>query len=133
EVQVMDWGLAKVLPRGGAAEDADAGKLRANETVISTPRSGSAPDLSVAGSVLGTFAYMAPEQARGEVERLDERCDVFGLGAILCEVLTGAPPYAGATPLEVHGRALQADLAAAALPLAASPAHPAPPRPLLPR
>src|SRR5206468_10191571 len=36
-----------------------------------------------------------PEQARGEVEALDERCSVFGLGAILCHVLTGQPPFAG--------------------------------------
>ena len=41
---------------------------------------------------MGTPAYMPPEQARGDVEAMDERSDVFALGAILCEILTGQPP-----------------------------------------
>jgi serine/threonine-protein kinase len=59
---------------------------------------------------MGTPGYMAPEQARGEVEKLDERCDVFGLGALLCVLLTGQPPYRGARA-EVLKRAQQADQA----------------------
>src|SRR5262249_34094268 len=53
----------------------------------------------------------APEQARGEGSSLDERCDVFGLGAILCQILTGAPPYTGGGPSAVFARAVRADLA----------------------
>jgi len=64
-------------------------------TEISIPDSDRLGPQSVAGSIMGTPAYMPPEQARGDVEQIDERCDVFALGAILCEVLTGRPPYTG--------------------------------------
>src|SRR5262249_42260865 len=111
EVQVMDWGLAKVLPRGGAVEDDAAGELPAKENVISTPRDGTESALAVDGSVMGTPAYMAPEQARGEVDRLDERCDVFALGSILCEILTGQPGFTGRTAAEIQRKAARGDLA----------------------
>jgi serine/threonine-protein kinase len=108
EVQVMDWGLAKMLPGPGGAEDAPPGQPAAGP--VTTLQTESAGLSSQAGTVLGTPAYMAPEQARGEVERLDERCDVFGLGAVLCEVLTGWPPYTGASVLPVRERAARGDL-----------------------
>ena len=114
EVQVMDWGLAKVLPRGGATDDARAGKLEMHETVIATAWSGSdSGDFSQAGSVLGTPAYMAPEQARGENDHLDERADVFALGSILCEILTGEPAFSGRSSAEILRLAANGDLSRA--------------------
>jgi len=53
---------------------------------------------------------MAPEQARGEVDRIDERADVFGLGAILCEILTGRPPFAGSTREEIRAQAARGEV-----------------------
>ncbi len=67
--------------------------------------------LTQAGTILGTPAYMPPEQACGQIELLDERSDVFGLGAILCEVLTGLPPYVACNSSEVLCRAQRGDLA----------------------
>jgi serine/threonine protein kinase/Tfp pilus assembly protein PilF len=111
EVQVMDWGLAKVLTQGGIADEAAAQAVQ--ETVVTTVRSGpiGTDSESEAGSILGTPAYMAPEQARGQVERIDERADVFGLGAILCEILTGWPPYIGSNREIVRAQAARGDLA----------------------
>jgi serine/threonine protein kinase/Flp pilus assembly protein TadD len=123
EVQVMDWGVAKVLPPGGVtADEGPARKRRPADdgTVIRTLRAGGAdtpggPEGSTpqtqAGSVLGTPAYMSPEQAGGDVDRLDERCDVFGLGAVLCEILTGQPPYTGSDAVQVYRRAIGANQA----------------------
>jgi eukaryotic-like serine/threonine-protein kinase len=113
EVQVMDWGLAKVLPKGGVVDDAAAGRMPVNATVIATAWVGSDSDLSQAGSVLGTPAYMAPEQARGEIDVVSERADVFALGSILCEILTGRPAFAGRSSGEIHRKAALGDLAEA--------------------
>ncbi len=126
EVQVMDWGLAKVLPLGGVADDRRAVGADDRETVIVTARSGDDSDLgrSRAGSVMGTPSYMAPEQARGENSRLDERTDVFGLGAILCEILTGEPPFAGRDLTELRALAVGGDLAGAWARLEGSGAEP---------
>ena len=95
EVQVVDWGMGKVLQHGGVADEAFAAKKQAALSVIETVRSAGHGSQSIVGSVMGTPAYMPPEQARGDVEAMDERSDVFALGAILCEILTGAPPYVG--------------------------------------
>ena len=87
EVQVMDWGLAKVLGVNAVSV------VETDEsTVISSPRDS---DLTQAGSVMGTWPYMAPEQARGQIDMINARADVFSLGSILCEILTGKPVYHG--------------------------------------
>jgi serine/threonine-protein kinase len=110
EVQVMDWGLAKVLspPRGeGPERTAGAG------TLIRTARSDSTAEEEGRTGVVGTPAYMAPEQARGEAGAVDERADVFGLGAILCEILTGRPPHTGPDSEQVMRRAAAGELTGA--------------------
>src|SRR5262245_2016706 len=97
EVQVMDWGLAKVLgdPGGSACEDAPAAEeTQVGTQVIPIPDAGSQTQ---AGSLVGTPAFIPPEQALGEIDRVNERADVFGLGALLAVILTGEPPYVGAT------------------------------------
>ena len=110
EVQVVDWGLAKVLARRHDDDQESPADARSRETLLETVRSGGSQESSsLVGSVMGTPQYMPPEQARGEVDKLDERADVFALGAILCEILTGSPPYDG-TRDETLSRAARADL-----------------------
>jgi len=79
EVLVMDWGVAK--------RQDDAGKGAA-----AGPKDDVAPEDTAHGTVLGTPAYMAPEQARGDLAHVDTRADVYALGAILYCMLTGRPP-----------------------------------------
>ena len=108
EVQVMDWGLAKLLSGDGATAEgpsADGG------TVIRTETRDTPPEATQLGSALGTPSYMSPEQAAGDWEVVDERADVFALGAILCEILTGAPPYRTTDAIGLLRRARRGDLA----------------------
>jgi serine/threonine-protein kinase len=113
EVQLMDWGFAKVLACGGAADDAGKSGPERSPEAVSTVRSDAEHRQSLHGSVLGTPAYMPPEQARGLVDSLDERCDVFALGAILCEILTGEPAYSGRQSEQTLQRAREGDLSEA--------------------
>jgi WD40 repeat protein/tRNA A-37 threonylcarbamoyl transferase component Bud32 len=92
EVMVVDWGLAKDLGEAGAT---DAG-------AVDPDAPPSTPGETVVGSVMGTPAFMPPEQARGE--RVDERADVYALGALLYNVLTGAAPFGGNSSAELLRR-----------------------------
>jgi len=89
EVYVLDWGVAKLAgvgeAAGGAHEPVDAGV--ANATAV--------------GALVGTPGYMAPEQARGEASAVGPRADVYALGAILFELLTGERLHAGSDVLSL--------------------------------
>ncbi|NVB37685.1 PAS domain S-box protein [Pseudenhygromyxa sp. WMMC2535] len=97
EVVVLDWGLAKQLGSGHEDERPRASKRfddhRAGETVD--------------GERLGTPSYMAPEQARGDLSCVDERTDVYGLAAILYEILTGLPPFPGESAAAVMAAVIE--------------------------
>jgi serine/threonine protein kinase len=110
EVQVMDWGLAKVLTnrgRDGGAADPEA-TTAPTEVVSLRDSDGS---FTQAGSILGTPAFMPPEQAVGAVSSIDARSDVFGLGAILAVILTGRPPFVSTSPETTRVKAAQGDVA----------------------
>jgi WD40 repeat protein len=108
EVQVMDWGFAKVLSAEAKPEvEEPAGGDRAAVFTCQQEQGWASQD----GSVMGTPRYMPPEQAQGRVGEIDKRTDVFGLGAMLCEILTGQPPYDGGTDKEVYEKAVRGDLA----------------------
>jgi serine/threonine protein kinase/tetratricopeptide (TPR) repeat protein len=106
ETVVIDWGLAKDLDSDHETleRDVETMRVRHSKPVIEEkPKRTSQPPgsstLTVAGAVMGTPAYMAPEQARGEP--VDQRADVFSLGAMLYHTLAGVPPYNARTATDV--------------------------------
>ena len=92
ETLLLDWGLAKIH---GSADipSSDSGETDAGKTQ--------------AGAVMGTPVYMAPEQAEGDTAHVNERSDVYGLGAVLYEIVAGCPPYTGATSREILSRVIK--------------------------
>jgi serine/threonine protein kinase len=101
EVLVLDWGLAKILR---ATTDGDSDGTNPDATVFEktnpSRQDGDATEVSVItghGTVLGTPGYMSPEQARGDVELLDARSDIFSLGALLRFLLSNRPEKTAST------------------------------------
>ena len=109
QVTVIDWGLAKAIaePETESETDTNHSQIDANAYLESTfaldARRG-----TVYGARLGTPAFMAPEQARGDITAIDERTDIYALSAMLYEILTGRTPYDGEGPEEMM-RAVQFD------------------------
>ncbi len=93
DVQVMDWGLVKLIERAERVLPRLYGSSQ--EIALAADR----PETRF-GSLLGTPAYMAPEQADATGDGPDARSDVYALGAILFHLLTGRPPFAGNTTRE---------------------------------
>jgi len=104
EVMVMDWGLAKLLD--GSADTLFRMDER-DDSGQECPRSFSA---TLHGAVLGTPQYMSPEQARGSIEEVDERSDLYALGGILYAILTLRPPIDGESALEILAKVSRGEI-----------------------
>ncbi|MBA4189614.1 MAG: hypothetical protein C0467_16640 [Planctomycetaceae bacterium] len=109
EVVVLDWGIAKQLaepvpdPTGPPYRGETLGYTEQPDTDPTAP-----PSATMYGERLGTPAYMAPEQATGQIDLIDARTDVYGLAAILYEVLVGEPPFWGTSIVDVIHKVIHA-------------------------
>jgi eukaryotic-like serine/threonine-protein kinase len=112
EILVLDWGLAKILrapttekpaghnPEATLLEMPSAAETESDTTLVSSATGH--------GTVMGTPGYMSPEQARGDVEHLDERSDIFSLGALLRFLLAEHSPQAASQPARSPDKYLNA-------------------------
>src|SRR5437773_5781042 len=99
EVYVMDWGLSRVLGKKDTHDIRIAPEFPTSLASVKTERRDEREDLSdspivtMDGDIVGTPAYMPLEQARGEIERLSARSDVYAIGAMLYHLLARQAPY----------------------------------------
>jgi tRNA A-37 threonylcarbamoyl transferase component Bud32 len=101
ETIILDWGLAKVREPTDKGSDPPFLQGQTPSATLVSPSPLAPAQLTQPGTVMGTPAYMSPEQAAGRIEEVDERSDVYALGTILYQLLTGVPPYQGTTSGEV--------------------------------
>lgn len=124
EVLVLDWGVAKILPNAILdANDSEAETLRLiprAHTGLQQPEERG--DNTMRGTIIGTAKYMSPEQQRGEIDELDQRSDVYSLGAILYFLLTNRSP-AAVRPREANAKVSKAAEAVCLKAMSASPAN----------
>jgi eukaryotic-like serine/threonine-protein kinase len=109
EVLVMDWGVAKIL---SSTSERGVDKLPKRNKTVRNVTPSAALLQTEHGTVLGTMGYMSPEQARGEIESLDVRSDIFSLGAILQFLLTKTSSESSPPPLSaISKKAMSPDRA----------------------
>jgi eukaryotic-like serine/threonine-protein kinase len=126
ETYVMDWGLAKMTRGDDGDLEVGHEPASAGQTVLIGPpevlpvgsgASGSSAETEM-GCVLGTAWYMPPEQASGQINELDERSDIYSVGAILYELLSGRRPYALPSKAAKSDEIIEAVLAGPPAPIA---------------